>query len=59
MSVEMVDSPWLVWSGTIVMLGLFLGYSVPALDQRSLDRREGYAEHMEKTSGFFLWFPKR
>ena len=59
MSCQIVESPLLVWSGTAVMLALFLGFSVGALDKRSLERREGYEEYMRQTSGFFLWFPKK
>ncbi|MEM7105007.1 MAG: DUF1295 domain-containing protein [Bacteroidota bacterium] len=46
-------------SGMLSITLLFVLYSVPALDKRSVERRPGYAEHMKKTSAILLWPPKK
>ncbi len=38
------------FAGPLAMTCLFLFVSIPLLDKRSLARREGYAEHMERVS---------
>jgi steroid 5-alpha reductase family enzyme len=43
--------------GWVAMLALFLGYSIPAAEKRSLERRQGYAEHQRRVSRFLLWPP--
>ncbi|MEM7552164.1 MAG: DUF1295 domain-containing protein [Bacteroidota bacterium] len=45
--------------GTISMWGLFLGYSVPAMDERSKASKPGYKEYASKVSGIIPWFPKK
>jgi steroid 5-alpha reductase family enzyme len=40
------------------MAGLFLGASIPMADQRSLERRAGYAAYVQRTSRFIPWPPK-
>ena len=42
--------PWWGFSGAAVMTALFVFISGPMLDQRSLERRAGYREHMRRTS---------
>lgn len=50
-----------LWSavGTLVMIGLFLGASIPMAEARSLARRPGYAEHQRRVSKLIPWFPSR
>lgn len=45
--------------GTVSMWGLFLGYSVPAMDERHKNSRPGYKEYAEKVPGLIPWFPKK
>jgi steroid 5-alpha reductase family enzyme len=42
------STPWWTVAGPLVMVALFTGVSVPLMDQRSLRRRAGYAEHMRR-----------
>lgn len=39
---------WWTGVGFAAMLGMFVFASIPLLDERSLERRPGYAEHMER-----------
>ena len=50
-----------LWTGVgvLAMLFLFLFTSIPMMDKRMLERREGYADYMKKTSGFFPFPPKK
>ena len=57
-SSNIVEYYW-VGIGFLTMWGLFMGYSVPAMDERHKKSRPGYAEYAAKTSGLFPWFPKK
>ena len=41
----------LVWVGFVVMLALFVFYSVPALDKKLVLSKEGYQEYKKKVPG--------
>jgi len=45
--------------GPLAMTALFLFASIPLLEQRSLARRPGYAEHVQRVSMLVPWPPKR
>ena len=48
----------LVWIGFVVMLVLFVFYSVPALDKKLVASKEGYQEYKKKVPSlipFFKW----
>jgi len=49
---------WWFIVGPVAMWALFLFISVPMIDKRMLERKEGYKEYMKRTSGLVLWFPK-
>jgi len=51
--------PSFVWSGSgaLTITIMFVFVSVPMLDDRSLERRPAYAEHMRRVSGIIPWFP--
>jgi len=49
---------WWVVVGPIGMIGLFFGASIPLLDDRSIARRPGYAEYVERTPALIPW-PKK
>jgi steroid 5-alpha reductase family enzyme len=42
---------WWTVAGPIAMVALFVFVSVPLMDNRSLERRPGYAEHMARVGG--------
>ncbi len=44
--------------GPSVMVGLFVGASIPMSEKRSLQRRPEYAEHQRRVSMLVPWFPK-
>ena len=46
-------SAWWMLVGPLSVTGLIAGISVRMIDQRSLARRPGYAEHMERIPAFF------
>jgi steroid 5-alpha reductase family enzyme len=50
-----------VWTivGPIGMTAMFVGVSIPWMDQRSCERRPEYADHMKRVSGLVPWFPKK
>ena len=50
-----------IWTGVgvLAMFLLFWFISIPMMDERMIDRRDNYEEHIKKTSRFFLWPPKR
>ena len=50
---------WWTIAGPLVITILFLFISIPMMDKRSLGRRPGYEEHMERVSALIPWFPKR
>ncbi len=46
---------WWTIVGPLAMTGMFAFASIPMLDQRSLQRRPGYAEHMDQVSAVIPW----
>jgi steroid 5-alpha reductase family enzyme len=54
-------NPSYVWTivGPIGMTAMFVGVSIPWMDQRSCERRPEYADHMKRVSGLVPWFPKK
>lgn len=44
------DQWWWIVPGTLTMIAMFAFASIPFMDQRSLERRPGYAEHMRRVS---------
>ena len=53
--------PSYYWTGVgaLAITAMFVLVSIPMLDQRSLERRPGYEEHMEMVSGFIPMLPPR
>lgn len=49
---------WWVVIGPVAMIGLFLGASIPMLDERSTERRPGYAAYAARTPALIPW-PRR
>jgi steroid 5-alpha reductase family enzyme len=49
-------SYWWTIIGPISMTVMFHLASIPMLDQRSLQRRPGYAEHMRRVNAVLPWF---
>ena len=50
-----------MWSGFLVMLALFMFYSVPALDKKLLASKEGYDEYKKNVPALIpagKWQPK-
>jgi steroid 5-alpha reductase family enzyme len=54
-----IETYYWVGIGFLTMWGLFLGYSVPAMDKRHKASRPGYAEYASRTSGLIPWFPRK
>ncbi len=53
------DGPtWPLVLGPIVMLGLFLGISIPMIDKRMKASKPGYEERMKTVPSFFPWYKK-
>lgn len=52
-------SNWWTGIGWVAMLALFLFVSCPWMDRRSAAKRPGYAEHMERSTMFFLVPPRK
>lgn len=50
---------WWIMPGAIAMAVMFLTVSIPLMDERSLERRQEYADHMAKVSALVPWFPKK
>ncbi|MGB0906648.1 MAG: DUF1295 domain-containing protein [Maricaulaceae bacterium] len=48
---------WII-PGAAAMGAMFAFVSIPLMDERSLASRDGYTEHMKRTSAFILWPPK-
>jgi len=48
-------SYWWTFVGPLSMVLLFRFASIPMLDQRSLERRPGYAEHMQQVNTVIPW----
>jgi steroid 5-alpha reductase family enzyme len=49
---------WWTIVGPLAMTLMFHFASIPMLDRRHLERRPGYAEHMQRVSAVVPWFPK-
>ncbi|MCW2687255.1 MAG: hypothetical protein JWR37_2145 [Mycobacterium sp.] len=43
---------WWLMLGALAMLGMFLGASIPMMEQRSLQRRPGYHEVIDRVPRF-------
>jgi len=54
-------SPDYLWTvvGFVGMVILFLFGSIPMMDDRSKEKRDGWEEHVKKTSGFLILPPKK
>ena len=49
---------WWLFIGAAVMLALFLGASIPMMEQRSLERRPEYQQVIDRVSRFVPWPPR-
>lgn len=43
---------WWLWLGAVAMLGMFLGASIPMMETRSLQRRPGYQDVIDRVPRF-------
>lgn len=50
---------WWLLAGAALMLALFLGASIPLMEERSLARRPEYQQTIDRVSKFVPWPPKR
>ncbi len=50
---------WWVCLGALGMLGMFLGGSIPMMESRSLQRRPGYQDVIDRVSRFVPWPPRK
>jgi steroid 5-alpha reductase family enzyme len=50
---------WWLFGGTLAMLGMFLGASIPLMEERSLQRRPGYQEVINRVPRFVPRPPRR
>jgi steroid 5-alpha reductase family enzyme len=50
---------WWFLAGPVAIWVLFLFISVPMMDKRMLERKEGYEGYMKSTSGLVPWPPKK
>ena len=50
---------WWLCLGALAMLGMFLGGSIPMMETRSLQRRPGYRDVIDRVSRFVPRPPKR
>jgi steroid 5-alpha reductase family enzyme len=50
---------WWTIVGPLAMVALFVTVSVPMMDERSLERRPGYAEHMREVPGLIPRWTRR
>jgi steroid 5-alpha reductase family enzyme len=53
------DQWWWIVPGALTMTAMFAFASIPFMDQRSLERRPGYAEHMRRVSAIVPLPPRR
>lgn len=53
------DQWWWIVPGALAMTAMFVFASIPFMDQRSLQRRPAYAEHMRRVSALVPWPPRR
>jgi len=49
---------WWIMPGALLIGLMFIFISIPMMDQRSLDSRQGYNDHMKRTSAIVPWVPK-
>lgn len=49
---------WWLFIGAAVILALFLGASIPMMEQRSLERRPEYQQVIDRVSRFVPWPPR-
>lgn len=49
---------WWQILGALAMLGMFMGASIPMMEERSLQRRPAYQQVIDRVSMFFPWPPK-
>ena len=52
------DQWWRIVPGALSMTGMFALVSIPLMDQRSLQRRPGYADHMRRVSALVPMRPR-
>jgi steroid 5-alpha reductase family enzyme len=50
---------WWTIVGPLAMVAMFLAASIPMLDDRSRERRPGYAAYEARTSALVPWPPRR
>jgi steroid 5-alpha reductase family enzyme len=50
---------WWLFLGAAAMLGMFLGASIPMMEKRSLERRAGYQDVVDRVPRFVPWPPRR
>ncbi|MGW0162832.1 DUF1295 domain-containing protein [Mycobacterium sp. NPDC003323] len=50
---------WLSVIGAVAILAMFLGASIPMMEQRSLQRRPSYQDVIDRVPRFVPWPPKR
>jgi steroid 5-alpha reductase family enzyme len=50
---------WWTFLGPVAMILLFFFISVPIMDKRMLQKKEGYRAYMKKTSALVPWFRRR
>ncbi|CAA9367938.1 MAG: FIG005069: Hypothetical protein [uncultured Nocardioidaceae bacterium] len=50
---------WWLFAGAAAMLAMFLGASIPMMEQRSLERRPGYQDVVDRVPRFVLRPPRR
>ena len=50
---------WWLFAGAAAMLAMFLGASIPMMEERSLERRPGYQSVIDRTSRFVPLPPRR
>ena len=54
-AVAAAPSVWWVVAGPLAMIGVFVFASIPLLDERSAERRPGYAEYAARTPALIPW----
>ena len=50
---------WWTVIGPLSITLMFMFISIPMIDKRSLERRPGYGDHMQKVSACIPWFPRQ
>jgi steroid 5-alpha reductase family enzyme len=50
---------WWLILGALAILAMFLGASIPMMEERSLQRRPAYQDVVDRVSRFVPWPPKR